>query len=171
MYGLAQLALGLWSRSHAKGNLDKHDWNIQYGVLVNAGMRNGDELIQRTTRDIFVTNSHWKEEVRVARMFYLLWLLLPWLLLGVREVKVHSLHWSGTNPIYRKENNKHLVDESSGNEAWEYEQLEIICPVGERRGTWEARRVNYWKPGSPGRWPSVTRRTGTSSSHSGVSYS
>ena len=77
-------------------------------------MGNGDELIHRTTREIFVTNSQRQEEVRVARMFYLLWLLLPWLLLGVREVNVHSLHWSGTNPIYRKENNKHLVDESSG---------------------------------------------------------
>lgn len=68
-------------------------------------------------------------------MFYLLWLLLPCLLPGVQGVKVHSLHWNSTNPIFRIDNTDHIVDVNSGNEAWEYDQLEIICPVGERRGT------------------------------------
>lgn len=49
---------------------------------------------------------------------------------------VHSLHWNSTNPIFRIDNTDHIVDVNSGNLPWEYDQLNIICPVqGLGRGT------------------------------------
>lgn len=45
---------------------------------------------------------------------------------------VHSLHWNSSNPIFRIDNTDHIVDVNSGNLPWEYDQLNIICPVGGR---------------------------------------
>jgi len=59
-------------------------------------------------------------------------------LLGVQvsPVAVHSLHWNSTNPIFRIDNTDHIVDVNSGNLPFEYDQLNIICPVeGHGRGT------------------------------------
>ena len=50
-------------------------------------------------------------------------------------VAVHSLHWNSTNPIFRIDNTDHIVDVNGGNLPWEYDQLNIICPVAGRRGT------------------------------------
>merc|ERR1719228_1357734 len=47
-------------------------------------------------------------------------------------VAVHSLHWNSSNPIFRIDNTDHIVDVNSGNLPWEYDQLNIICPVGGR---------------------------------------
>ena len=50
-------------------------------------------------------------------------------------VAVHSLHWNSSNPIFRIDNTDHIVDVNSGNLPWEYDQLNLVCPVGERGGT------------------------------------
>ena len=49
-------------------------------------------------------------------------------------VAVHSLHWNSSNPIFRIDNTDHIVDVNSGNLPWEYDQLNLVCPVG-RGGT------------------------------------
>merc|ERR1719382_1804129 len=47
-----------------------------------------------------------------------------------------GLHWNSTNPIFRIDNTDHIVDVNSGNLPFEYDQLNIICPVaGHGRGT------------------------------------
>ena len=61
---------------------------------------------------------------------------LSLLIVQVSPVAVHSLHWNSTNPIFRIDNTDHIVDVNSGNLPFEYDQLNIICPVaGHGRGT------------------------------------
>ena len=62
--------------------------------------------------------------------------LVSLLAVHVSPVAVHSLHWNSTNPIFRIDNTDHIVDVNSGNLPFEYDQLNIICPVaGHGRGT------------------------------------
>jgi ephrin-B len=63
-------------------------------------------------------------------------LCLACLVTVASPVELHSLHWNSTNPIFRIDNTDHIVDVNSGNLPWEYDQLNIICPVaGRGRGT------------------------------------
>lgn len=48
---------------------------------------------------------------------------------------IHYLHWNSTNPIFRIDNTDHIVDVNEGNLPWEYDQLNIICPSYDNRGT------------------------------------
>jgi ephrin-B len=43
--------------------------------------------------------------------------------------KVHYIHWNRANPMFRLDNTDHIVDVNSGNQPWEYDQVNIICPV------------------------------------------
>jgi len=54
---------------------------------------------------------------------------LTYLVTNASPGAVHSLHWNSTNPIFRIDNTDHIVDVNSGNLPWEYDQLNIICPV------------------------------------------
>ena len=62
--------------------------------------------------------------------------LIALLVVHVSPAAVHSLHWNSSNPIFRIDNTDHIVDVNSGNLPFEYDQLNIICPVaGQGRGT------------------------------------
>jgi len=62
--------------------------------------------------------------------------LIALLVVQVSPAAVHSLHWNSSNPIFRIDNTDHIVDVNSGNLPFEYDQLNIICPVaGQGRGT------------------------------------
>ena len=53
---------------------------------------------------------------------------------GVRQS--HFVHWNTSNPIFRIDNTDHIIDVNHGNKPWEYDQVNIICPVypsGRRR--------------------------------------
>lgn len=41
----------------------------------------------------------------------------------------HYLHWNTSNPIFRIDNTDHIIDVNRGNQAWEYDQVNIICPL------------------------------------------
>ena len=43
--------------------------------------------------------------------------------------KSHFVHWNTTNPIFRIDNTDHIIDVNQGNKPWEYDQVNIICPV------------------------------------------
>ena len=43
--------------------------------------------------------------------------------------KVHYIHWNRANPMFRLDNTDHVVDINVGNLPWEYDQVNIICPV------------------------------------------
>ena len=44
-------------------------------------------------------------------------------------LKSHYLHWNTSNPIFRIDNTDHIIDVNHGNQAWEYDQVNIICPL------------------------------------------
>ena len=48
--------------------------------------------------------------------------------LSVAVTKIHMVYWNSSNPIFRIDNNRHIVDVNDGNLPWEYDQLNIICP-------------------------------------------
>ena len=56
---------------------------------------------------------------------------------GISGVKQsHFVHWNTSNPIFRIDNTDHIIDVNHGNKPWEYDQVNIICPVypsGRRR--------------------------------------
>ena len=48
--------------------------------------------------------------------------------LSVGVTKIHMVYWNSSNPIFRIDNTRHIVDVNTGNLPWEYDQLNIICP-------------------------------------------
>jgi len=57
-------------------------------------------------------------------------LLLLWSswLGGSLGLRVHSLHWNSSNPMFRIDNTDHILDVNQGNMPWEYDQVNLICP-------------------------------------------
>lgn len=43
--------------------------------------------------------------------------------------KSFYVHWNTTNPIFRIDNTDHIIDVNKGNIPFEYDQVNIICPV------------------------------------------
>lgn len=43
--------------------------------------------------------------------------------------QIHYIHWNRDNPMFRLDNTDHIVDVNTGNLPWEYDQVNIICPV------------------------------------------
>lgn len=43
--------------------------------------------------------------------------------------KTISMHWNTTNSIFRIDNTDHIIDVNKNNAAFEYDQVNIICPV------------------------------------------
>ncbi len=41
----------------------------------------------------------------------------------------HYIHWNTSNPMFRIDNTDHIIDINQGNRPWEYDQVNIICPV------------------------------------------
>ena len=44
------------------------------------------------------------------------------------SMKTHFVFWNSSNPIFLAENRDHVVLVNSGNLAWEYDQLNLVCP-------------------------------------------
>ena len=47
----------------------------------------------------------------------------------VQARKTHYIHWNRANPMFRLDNTDHIIDVNVGNLPWEYDQVNIICPV------------------------------------------
>ncbi|XP_064477442.1 ephrin-B2a-like isoform X2 [Ornithodoros turicata] len=63
-----------------------------------------------------------------------LWSTLRFLLFihlwnGVWTYKMVTLYWNATNPSFRIDNTDHIIDVNKGNIPFEYDQVNIICPV------------------------------------------
>ncbi|XP_046453795.1 ephrin-A5-like isoform X2 [Daphnia pulex] len=43
--------------------------------------------------------------------------------------RMHYIHWNTTNPIFRIDNTDHIIDVNKNNIPFEYDQVNIICPV------------------------------------------
>ena len=68
-------------------------------------------------------------------MHLLLVTVLSAIQLSAAVTKTHMVYWNSTNPIFRIDNTDHIVDVNEGNLPWEYDQLNIICPVYHELGT------------------------------------
>ncbi|XP_067137043.1 ephrin-B1-like isoform X1 [Centruroides vittatus] len=44
-------------------------------------------------------------------------------------VRLADIYWNATNPIFRIDNTDHIIDVNKGNIPFEYDQVNIICPV------------------------------------------
>ncbi|XP_067118406.1 ephrin-B1-like isoform X2 [Centruroides vittatus] len=49
--------------------------------------------------------------------------------LNVDGRKLFTVYWNTTNPIFRIDNTDHIIDVNKGNIPFEYDQVNIICPV------------------------------------------
>ena len=63
----------------------------------------------------------------MAPTTHLLGLLLT--MTCVSAVRHHLVFWNTTNPVFRIDNTDNIVDVNQDNLPWEYDQLNIICPI------------------------------------------
>ena len=56
---------------------------------------------------------------------------------------MHYIHWNRANPMFRLDNTDHIVDVNNGNLPWEYDQVNIICPVSKPGVRYPEKHVIY----------------------------
>ncbi len=61
----------------------------------------------------------------------------------VEARKTHYIHWNRANPMFRLDNTDHILDVNSGNLPWEYDQVNIICPVSKPDAKYPEKHVIY----------------------------
>ena len=57
--------------------------------------------------------------------------------------KTHYIHWNKANPMFRLDNTDHVIGVNVGNLPWEYDQVNIICPVSKADVRMPERHVIY----------------------------
>jgi len=57
--------------------------------------------------------------------------------------KIHYIHWNRANPMFRLDNTDHIIDVNAGNLPWEYDQVNIICPVSKPDTKYPEKHVIY----------------------------
>jgi len=57
--------------------------------------------------------------------------------------KVHYIHWNRANPMFRLDNTDHMIDVNVGNQPWEYDQVNLICPQSKAGRLYPERHVIY----------------------------
>ncbi|XP_076260010.1 ephrin isoform X2 [Rhynchophorus ferrugineus] len=45
------------------------------------------------------------------------------------NARTYTIHWNSTNPIFRIDNTDHIIDVNRNNLKFEYDQVNLICPV------------------------------------------
>ena len=66
----------------------------------------------------------------MANLLLVVTLLMATLAMSFASAKkLHYVHWNKNNPMFRLDNTDHIVDINTGNLPWEYDQVNIICPV------------------------------------------
>ncbi|XP_022698466.1 ephrin-B1-like isoform X2 [Varroa jacobsoni] len=46
----------------------------------------------------------------------------------VDAVKLPDIYWNSSNPMFRIDNTDHIIDVNRGNQAYDFDQVDIICP-------------------------------------------
>ena len=55
------------------------------------------------------------------------------------STRMHNIHWNSSNPMFHTDN---VIEINSGNHPWEYDQVNIVCPVY-KPGTSESVQEKY----------------------------
>jgi hypothetical protein len=58
------------------------------------------------------------------------------------STRMHNIHWNASNPLFRIDQTDNVIDINGGNHPWEYDQVNIVCPVY-KAGTSEAMQEKY----------------------------
>ena len=45
------------------------------------------------------------------------------------STRMHNIHWNSSNPLFRIDRTDNVIDINGGNHPWEYDQVNIVCPV------------------------------------------
>ncbi|XP_064103113.1 ephrin-B2-like [Macrobrachium nipponense] len=56
---------------------------------------------------------------------------------------MHYVYWNTSSPIFRIDNTDHIIDVNKGNKEFEYDQVNIICPVYNNEDTSEELMEKY----------------------------
>ncbi|CAG2159348.1 unnamed protein product [Oppiella nova] len=48
---------------------------------------------------------------------------------GSTSARLPDIYWNSSNPIFRIDNTDHIIDVNRGNVAYEYDQVNIVCPM------------------------------------------
>jgi hypothetical protein len=43
--------------------------------------------------------------------------------------RIHTIHWNSSNPLFTRADGPNVIDINGGNHHWEYDQVNIVCPV------------------------------------------
>uniref|UniRef100_T1KN02 Ephrin RBD domain-containing protein n=1 Tax=Tetranychus urticae TaxID=32264 RepID=T1KN02_TETUR len=61
---------------------------------------------------------------------------MPWIIVLLTLIEFSSaklasigIYWNASNPIFRIDNTDHIIDVNRGNNPFEYDQVNIICPT------------------------------------------
>ena len=60
----------------------------------------------------------------------------------VSSTQMLDLYWNATSPMFRIDNTDHILDVNAGNHPWEYDQVNLVCPVY-KPGTDEKMQEKY----------------------------
>ena len=60
----------------------------------------------------------------------------------VSSTQMLDLYWNATSPMFRIDNTDHILDVNAGNHPWEYDQVNLVCPVY-KPGTEENMQEKY----------------------------
>jgi ephrin-B len=56
--------------------------------------------------------------------------------------RIHTIHWNSSNPLFRIDKTDNIMDINGGNHPWEYDQVNIVCPVY-KAGTNKVQQEQY----------------------------
>ncbi len=62
---------------------------------------------------------------------------------NVRGDGMHNIHWNSTNSFFRNKENSNVIKVNGGNHPWEYDQVNIVCPVY-KPGSSTARKMEQY---------------------------
>ncbi|XP_040579827.1 ephrin-A4 [Lepeophtheirus salmonis] len=48
---------------------------------------------------------------------------------SIGSKNIFYIHWNRANPMFRQDNRDHIVEVNKGNQQWEYDQVNLICPT------------------------------------------
>merc|ERR1711971_855640 len=69
-----------------------------------------------------------KYRISQVKMFCQI-MVLSLVVASSEAMRSHLVFWNSTNPIFRVDNTEHIMDINQGNLPWEYDQVNIICPL------------------------------------------
>ena len=62
------------------------------------------------------------------------------------STRMHNIHWNASNPLFRIDRTDNVIDINGGNHPWEYDQVNIVCPVytpGSSEATMQEQYIIY----------------------------